>query len=254
MIRFFKNWEIFEPHLWKHSRKYFNAKCINCGKNKCLPYKGILNQKTKPCGCGSYRSIELCKSNKRFIDLTGKRFGKLYVEGIDENRFYTRPQLYWKVICDCGFKKTVRSCSLKKSTRSCGCLQKSKARESGKKTYKGFNVRLINDIFSSYKRHAKARSLVFNISMSDFKILIKTECFYCGRTNVNKHINKRNSEELIYNGIDRINSDIGYIKGNIVSCCGRCNTAKLDYSVKEFYDWINLVYNNLNIKGLLYEK
>jgi hypothetical protein len=35
-------------------------------------------------------------------------------------------------------------------------------------------------------------------------------------------------------GIDRMNSDLGYIEGNMVPCCGICNITKMDYSAEEF--------------------
>ena len=44
------------------------------------------------------------------------------------------------------------------------------------------------------------------------------------------------------NGIDRIDSNIGYTKENSVSCCKFCNTAKSTMSRDEFLKWIKKVY------------
>ena len=53
-------------------------------------------------------------------DLTGQRYGKLVVIGLDSAR---DRRSYWKVRCDCGNEKVVRGDTLKKIT-SCGCVKK----------------------------------------------------------------------------------------------------------------------------------
>lgn len=61
----------------------------------------------------------------KFIDLTGKRFGKLLVIERAEN--YIQPNggmiARWRCKCDCGNTKIVNTASLKRGkTKSCGCL------------------------------------------------------------------------------------------------------------------------------------
>ena len=53
------------------------------------------------------------------VDLTGKRFGKLQVIGLDR---VVNKRSYWKVRCDCGKEKSVRGDTLKVIT-SCGCVK-----------------------------------------------------------------------------------------------------------------------------------
>lgn len=61
------------------------------------------------------------KDIKRVHDLTGRRFGRLTVIGIEDTN--TR-KTYWACQCDCGKMKRVRSDSLLRgSIRSCGCLK-----------------------------------------------------------------------------------------------------------------------------------
>ena len=40
----------------------------------------------------------------------------------------------------------------------------------------------------------------------------------------------------IFNGLDRINNDLGYKISNIVSCCGVCNIMKKRLTVEQFID------------------
>lgn len=62
------------------------------------------------------------KDLNKVKDLTGKRFGKLVVIGIDDS---SGRKTYWFCKCDCGNTKRVRSDSLQNgSIKSCGCLKK----------------------------------------------------------------------------------------------------------------------------------
>ena len=36
------------------------------------------------------------------------------------------------------------------------------------------------------------------------------------------------------NGIDRINSSLGYVDGNVVPCCGTCNKMKMAMDESDF--------------------
>lgn len=67
-----------------------------------------------------------------YIDLTGRRFGRLTVLGLDDltdNRMTT-----WRVRCDCGCEFTALGGNLRRGvTRSCGCLRRDMMR--GNKRY-----------------------------------------------------------------------------------------------------------------------
>ena len=58
-----------------------------------------------------------------FIDLTGRRFGRLIAREIVGKTSYGNK--IWKCVCDCGNVSSVRSgCLQNRQTKSCGCLQK----------------------------------------------------------------------------------------------------------------------------------
>lgn len=60
-------------------------------------------------------------------DLTGQRFGRLTVLGVDDKN---SKKTYYSCLCDCGNVKTVRSDSLTcGAIRSCGCLKKEQDRK-----------------------------------------------------------------------------------------------------------------------------
>lgn len=63
----------------------------------------------------------------KFIDLTGKRFGKLTVikQGESHIDLSGKPIIYWDCKCDCGNTTSVRGVSLRSGrSKSCGCSQK----------------------------------------------------------------------------------------------------------------------------------
>lgn len=68
-----------------------------------------------------------------FIDLSGKRYGRLQVIKRAQDLIATRsgrvfPIVTWMCVCDCGNEITVQSVNLRHGrTRSCGCLQRETA-------------------------------------------------------------------------------------------------------------------------------
>ena len=73
--------------------------------------------------------------------------------------------------------------------------------------------------FRHYKRDAKNRGLVFELTYDEFLKVIDEFCYYCGENGY---------------GIDRLENSSGYLKSNIVPCCSMCNQMKYTYSEDEF--------------------
>lgn len=99
----------------------------------------------------------------------------------------------------------------------------------------------IKRAFMSLKSNAKARNIEVSISEEEFFEIASTSCNYCGSEPVEKKPPKKWQQSVFLNGIDRINNSIGYIAGNICSCCEQCNWAKKDLSLKEWYLWIDKI-------------
>jgi hypothetical protein len=78
-----------------------------------------------------------------FIDLTGKRFGKLTVlEYTNERR---NGSVMWLCKCDCGNTKLIRQQNLTKgNTVSCGCFRKENSSEMRKTGFSGKKKNLKN--------------------------------------------------------------------------------------------------------------
>lgn len=179
-------------------------------------------------------------------NIKGLRFGRLVVlEMVDSPKKDTRHGKWWLCKCDCGNTKIIMGVSLRTGkSKSCGCRNiATRFKRSGRTE--------INILFSSYRRSALDRKLVFDLSFEHLSKLIKQECFYCG-CNPSQTMNYYKwTDGFLYNGIDRVDSDEGYVLSNCVTCCSTCNYAKRTLSTKQFYLWITNIFNNLKSKGVL---
>lgn len=91
---------------------------------------------------------------------------------------------------------------------------------------------------SVYRTSAKQKKLHFEESDNDwFMARFVTPCYYCGIT-VDEH------ENNMLNGLDRVNNEFGYIRGNVVACCTLCNYMRgPKLSVEEFINLARKVAN-----------
>ena len=92
-----------------------------------------------------------------------------------------------------------------------------------------------NPLYESYIIRSQQRGFIFDISEEIFDNTTSDPCYMCGKLSTKEH----------QNGLDRIDSSIGYIENNIYSCCGNCNYMKNNYSYKLFMDKCLMIYNKI---------
>ncbi len=179
-------------------------------------------------------------------DRSGIRFGRLIAKCIDRQEKHL---VYWKCLCDCGKTTIVLSSSLGNGhTQSCGCLMRDRSRESCiRRGHLGEGESSFKGLYHNYSYAARRRNLAFELAREDAKELFTSRCYYCGEKPKQVHTVSHANGSFIYNGIDRLDNAIGYIKSNCVSCCGKCNRAKLTMSIGEFKEWVKKVYENIYI-------
>jgi hypothetical protein len=79
-----------------------------------------------------------------------------------------------------------------------------------------------------------------DLSFDDFIALSKSKCHYCGGDFSNSY------GSFTYNGLDRVDSFIRYLKNNVVPCCKWCNFAKRNLTLTQFAEWINKLKIKIN--------
>jgi hypothetical protein len=89
------------------------------------------------------------------------------------------------------------------------------------------NKKVVNKI-STYRKSARARNIAWEIENHFAQKLFFSRCHYC---------NYYNEEKM--NGIDRVDSSLGYTYDNVVPCCTYCNMAKGSKSLDDWNGWIN---------------
>jgi hypothetical protein len=183
--------------------------------------------------------------NKRQKNMIGVTFNKLTViESAGRRLDWNGKPEQWRCICECGNERIVVTSKLQTGyVKSCGCTNSTRIKPN--------RFRAKRTVFTRYKIQAEKRNLSFNLKFEDFLDLIQEKCYYCDESPKNLSGKGYKGGSFFYNGIDRINSALGYELENCVTCCKICNKAKDILSQDEFYKWIFKLHSNLIIKKLL---
>lgn len=181
------------------------------------------------------------------ISLIGKRFGKLVVVEQAPSIVYGKSKKrVWNCVCDCNkLVLNLHTGALTSgNTTSCGCYHNSISAENGKKS----RQKVVNpeagytSILYTYKRSASLRNLPFSLTIDEFKLLITSDCYYCGSKPSNLY--NKTYYKMAYNGIDRKDNNVGYTIDNCVPCCKMCNIAKNNNTFIDFEKWILAIFKH----------
>jgi hypothetical protein len=92
-----------------------------------------------------------------------------------------------------------------------------------------------NAALTTYKFSARKRSLEWSLTDDEALALMQEDCAYCGtEPALVQRAQGRFPAPYLRNGIDRTDSNKGYIPSNAVTCCFPCNGAKGNMSTEEF--------------------
>ena len=161
-----------------------------------------------------------------------------------------RTNTYYIAKCDCG--NVLPKFRQERLTNKIGC--KSCTITYNNNLKKGGKYLTINNysskrrIYKHYIKSAHNRSLNFDLTEDQVLTFLDGNCYYCGQEpseGKNKDLGNTLHGPFLWNGIDRVDSKIGYEINNCVSCCSICNNAKTNLSKDEFLNWVGRIYNNL---------
>ena len=232
--RTFDRWTVL--NLESTSPRKWRCRCV-CGVEKLVYSGSLLSQRSKSCGCiqkefasvygkanlDAYRE----KGSPYKIDLTGLRFDRLVVIGY-AGKNNAKVNL-WHCECECGGTYIARGTQLQnKGVRSCGCLRGPEVLPDSLAAKRMAYRRIVAS--------AKARKIVFDLSFEYVCDMIIEDCHYCGVAPILKDMT---NHSIAINGIDRIDSRLGYTIDNVLPCCTICNYAKRTTPYDEFIAWID---------------
>ncbi len=96
---------------------------------------------------------------------------------------------------------------------------------------------VLKQLYSKVKKRSEKIRVEFNLSEREFCYFCFSSCSYCGSAPNNKFTYKGN--DFYYSGIDRKNSQNGYVFSNCCSSCWDCN--KLKYTEEDILFFIRIM-------------
>lgn len=184
----------------------------DCGAEVLQPAYALRGGKVNSCGCG-HRSLGV-----------GTRKEKLVVEA--EIYAISDRERLLRCRCDCGQFVDIPAKRIRRAF-DCGCgsqQRRTDANEARKRRTleeREKPARRAKEKHAAYRWRAKNRGHAMDLSLEEFEALANAPCRYCGA-----------SDGL--NGVDRIDSSIGYLKENCAPCCSACNLMKNAMPVEVF--------------------
>lgn len=180
------------------------------------------------------------------IDITGKRYGKLVaLEYAGYLRTGPHPKRSFRFQCDCGAVVVKTLMDVRQAdTISCGCHKRELARAWGTRSRLTEGESSFRALYAVYRARGKQLNVLFKLTVDEFRALTSGSCYYCNAApSQRKRATASSFGTYLYNGIDRLDNDLGYVQGNVVSCCGPCNKAKREMHVSEFLDLVRRIYH-----------
>jgi hypothetical protein len=166
--------------------------------------------------------------------ISGEVFEQLTATGnfkseLTENRINNRKIFFHEVICDCKKRYWITSYNWGKSSKCSACNLKSMQLEN---ISHGMSETIEGQLFYSAKKRAKKTKIDFSIQIEDIHI---PEICPILDILIDREMGVSPDRKPRFNApsIDRINSALGYVKGNIIIMSYKANVLKKDGSSGE---------------------
>lgn len=203
----------------RHKVFLWECSCF-CGKTTYATTQELTSGHKISCGCVTVN-----------LDLTGLKVNNLTVLGFDRiNKIdATHSERLWLCRCDCG-KLTSKATALLTKGKVQGCSCHLNLRGSKNHNWTGYEE-ISGTLWKQIKNCAKVRNLKLSITIEYIWSLYKNQNGKCALSAMNINFNDKTAS------LDRIDSNKGYIKGNVQWVHKDIN--KIKSNLKEDY-FINL--------------
>ena len=151
-------------------------------------------------------------THSNFVDRTGDKIGRLILD----YPIRLKNIVHWVCMCDCGNEVMVSISTLMRGdTNSCGCLRKDRLVIRNKNGWKGCGE-LSGSYIGQIKYNAKIRNIFYAVSTKYLWELFLSQnrkCVLSGFVLTFGDKRKKYREQTA--SLDRIDSDMGYVEGNV---------------------------------------
>ena len=201
----------------KKNGKTWECKC-DCGKIVNVKTANLRGGHVTSCGC------------KKYPNLIGKKFYRLTVLrliGVVKNR------RLWECKCDCG--NIIKAFNQKLTCgrlQSCGCKKKE---DTIKRQWQGYGE-ISGSLWTRIVNQAKSRKFDVKITIRDIWNLFLKQDKKCNLTSLPLRFSSSYHSSDGTASLDRINSKLGYVKGNIQWVHKDINQMKMDMDEKYFVE------------------
>jgi hypothetical protein len=149
----------------------------------------------------------------------------------------------WKLLCHCGKEASLKPSEVVKGKwTTCGCrLKHLIGGDSSMSTF-------IKKLITNYTKSSRVRCLKWELGDPLALELFYSPCHFCGDapSRILKSSRGRLAPKMV-SGIDRMNNSEGYVIGNVLACCVRCNYAKHDMGYEDYVKLIAKTHANLKL-------
>lgn len=155
--------------------------------------------------------------------------------------------------CQCKCGKTIKVIKSRlygpDAIKSCGCHKKIAKQLVDIKTVSP-SLYSYRFLYARYLNNAKVSHSPFILTFEEFIEIVKQNCTYCGIkprpfNAVSKQKKLTEEEKLEYcvytNGVDRVDSAVGYTISNTVPACKECNYAKRSMTLFEWNSYLDRI-------------
>ena len=141
-------------------------------------------------------------------DILNEKFGLLRVTEYSHSK---NGNVFWKCSCDCGGEKTVRADNLNSgATQTCGCKNLFDLRKIK------FGLTLVNQrYFNKVKNDSVKRNLKFNLTIEYLQKVFDEQNNKCSLSDLEIEFSDDYKKISQTASLDRIDSSVGYIEGNV---------------------------------------
>lgn len=226
----FGEWTVLNPNCGSRGgHTYVLCKC-SCGQIREINLTALVRGRTSKC--------KKCSARERTIKLQiGSRYNHWTVI---EGPIYKNSTAFYKCRCDCGKEQLIVPITLldNKHNKQClKCAQKENKQIFMKENGKVGELNLTR--YTHFKTSALKRGYEFNVSIEYLWNLFISQNRKCAITG-------DDIPDFRLASLDRIDSNKGYIEGNVQWVTKQANLSKHIMSMNELYEFCRKVLNHAN--------
>lgn len=243
----FNDWEVVDGPFIEEGKENWDLKCTRCGKINRYTTRYIL----RPTFSKACRSC----SQKARRQETGKyKIGtKIQNLTIIGEPYEYKGNTYYKVRCDCGHEYVTGHTTFSRKNRLPYCPACFSVDKKSHKKNTMVSEHISQTVYHRINKQAVERGIEFNLTPIYLEELLIKQNFKCALSGLplqlSLSLNTKEQRAHHTASLDRIDSSLPYIEGNVQWVHKDINYMKCDFTQEEFINYCQCVVNNMLISS-----